>query len=774
MGLASLIARRSVVRRPGRALFSILGVALGVATVVGVTTLDHATMMGYARPRQAADRPDVEIVGANGAAAVRDLEGISAAARFFQNEAVVEPVSAELRAQVAGADERGDEALRCQLYAVEADSAAGLGLFGIERGRDLAPGADEVLIGPALARDRGLEPGDALLVSRPSRAARRRCVNGVLMPIEDGAVDAPEARLLRIVGVLTRERAGRAGGGNVVVVDHDVGLELFRGVEVGSRVWAKRDPSVDLERLQRTLAGAYSYTLNRGIVIGQAADERAFRTGVRMLGLLALVLGLYVIFHTLSMSLTERVLEVGTLHALGSARRQIGRVFFAEAAFLSGSGALLGAALGLLLAFAATRAGVTTLGVGKPVLGFPVPWGSVALLTLVGFGVALIGSVYPLVAIGGANTLRALRGEDALEGGARRQRGLRVAYGLLLALVVPGLYLVLVPVVGELTGELVATLLGVVGVLTGVVLLSLLLPAVLTVTCRVVARPLARAFPLAGQLATRALQEAPARVGVSACAIGLVAAGFVGLHGMTASLSGEVERWADEAVRHKVWVRGLEPTPFDAAAQHFLRYPGVRGVEKASARIYSPFLVVGASGVRMASYGPFFEDPTLLARFTDERTIVLSRRLAKDLGYGAADVVRLKARGGRTVEFEVLVTSDAYGYWTSPDERMYGVISDRWMANDFCLSSDVVDELCVRFDGSVPMDRDGHVGVLDASVRALQPDNDAFSLRTGADVRDYALRDIGRDFFVFDLLLFLMAGALERRQKHPVQDAETG
>ena len=46
MGLASLIARRSVVRRPG-SLFSIPGVALGVATVVGVVTPDHATIEGY-------------------------------------------------------------------------------------------------------------------------------------------------------------------------------------------------------------------------------------------------------------------------------------------------------------------------------------------------------------------------------------------------------------------------------------------------------------------------------------------------------------------------------------------------------------------------------------------------------------------------------------------------------------------------------------------------------------------------------------------------------
>ena len=124
----------------------------------------------------------------------------------------------------------------------------------------------------------------------------------------------------------SREGVGRAATGNVVVLDYDAALTLFRGVDVDARVWAKKDPGVDLERLRRSLSTTYSYALNRGVVIGQAADERAFRTGVRMLGLLALVLGLYVIFHTLSMSLKERVLEVGTLHALGSTRRQIARV----------------------------------------------------------------------------------------------------------------------------------------------------------------------------------------------------------------------------------------------------------------------------------------------------------------------------------------------------------------------------------------------------------------------------------------------------------------
>lgn len=757
MGLAALIARRSLLRRPGRSLFSILGIAVGVATVVGVVTLDHATIEGYARVRQVADRPDIELTAAGGVAGttedIASLEGISAASRFFRNEVLLERPGAEPARDAAP--------LRVPLVAIEAEYASSRALFGVAEGLDLDPEAatPEVLVGEALARDEGVGVGETIVLSRPPRVARTRCENGVLVEVETGEVDRPPALEFVVAGVLTRQGVGRTSGGNVVIVRYGDGEALFRGTKLEPRFWATKDPGVDLERLRRSLAASYSYSLNKGIVVGQSADERAFRMGVRMLGLLALVLGLYVIFHTLSMSLTERVTEVGTLHALGSSRGQIGRVFFTEAVLLSGAGAVGGAAIGVLLAFAATRAGVTTLGVGKTVVGFAVPWTNVAALTALGFAIALVGSVYPLVAIGGANTLRALRGEESVrraDGGASARR-FQLVYALLLAFLVPGLYLVLVPVVSQMTGELVATLLGAIGVMTVVVLLSLLLPAFLAGLCAVLARPLTRLFPFAGSMASRALSDAPARIGVSACAIALVVAGFVGLHGMTASLRGEVVAWSDEAVVDKVWVSSLPPTDFDALSAHLMHYPGVVGVEKGSARQYAPFLVIGTTSRTMGGYGPFAADPALAERFETERTMVLSRRLARDLDYAVGDLVKMKGTGGEVLEFEVIAISDAYGYWTRPDERMYGTISDRWMRSDFCVGSEVVDQVAVRFDRNAPMAEEGHVGVLAAALRDLHPEAPLPGIRTGLDVRAYALADIGRDFIVFDLLLGAMA-----------------
>ena len=58
MGLASTLARRSLLQRPARTLFSILGIAVGVATVVGVFTLDHNTIQGLQRRYEGPDSAD--------------------------------------------------------------------------------------------------------------------------------------------------------------------------------------------------------------------------------------------------------------------------------------------------------------------------------------------------------------------------------------------------------------------------------------------------------------------------------------------------------------------------------------------------------------------------------------------------------------------------------------------------------------------------------------------------------------------------------------------
>ena len=62
MKLASRIAWRSLVSRPGRTLTSILGIAVGVAAVLSVLIVDHNTILTEVLRRPSySGKPDVEI-----------------------------------------------------------------------------------------------------------------------------------------------------------------------------------------------------------------------------------------------------------------------------------------------------------------------------------------------------------------------------------------------------------------------------------------------------------------------------------------------------------------------------------------------------------------------------------------------------------------------------------------------------------------------------------------------------------------------------------------
>ncbi len=746
MGLARTLAGRSILSRPGRTLFSILGIALGVATVVGVVVLDHNTIIGLSLPSRERGRVDVEIrvprrQAAEDTRRLYEIEGVSLVARYFQQDATVRRADGD----------SADAPERVRLLAIDARYAAQLGIYRLAEGSDLpTEGGRQALIGRTLAGKLELEVGDPFWLARPRREGRKVCEDGKLVA-RGRESEAPTALRFTVAGILAREQVGRRSGGMVVLVDYQAGLALYEGgPRIQPMIWASLDREVDPEQLKPSLAEFGSYDLNPAAILGQAADERAFRMGVRMAGLLALVLGLYVIFHTLSMSLNERMKEVGTLHALGSTRAQIGRVFLSEALLLAGMGSALGLVGGIGLARLLLSLGITTLGTGKDVGIFVVPWGMVLALAGMGFGIALVGSVYPLVSLAGMNTLRVLRGDEhpaEPHGGG----GLRLLFALLLALVIPGLYLVIVPVVGRMTPELGMILLGALGALALVVVLSLILPAILSGVCIAITRPFRRLWPMAGLLSARAMRTAPARIGVSIAALSLVTAGFIGLEGMTASLAGEVDHWAEEALHDKVWVRDMPPTRFDAFAAHLHDYGIVLGVEKGGTGIHLPFLVQGVATRELAGYGPCAERPELLRALEEDQGMIVSRRLAQDQDLAVGDHYTITRADGRRETFTIVCVSDAYGHFPDPDERIYALIADHYIEDYFCLDTATVDTVSLRLAPGVGLDE------VRSAVEAFHGGPHHIRYRSGEEVHAAHREDIGRDFVLFDILVGLTA-----------------
>src|SRR5262245_22667140 len=96
MNLALTLAARSLTSHPGRAVFSILGVSVGIATAIAVFTLDHVTVLSRTRKLDPSFGADLEVRPSATLADPRSqllaLEGVAGVAAFFQNDVRVRPV----------------------------------------------------------------------------------------------------------------------------------------------------------------------------------------------------------------------------------------------------------------------------------------------------------------------------------------------------------------------------------------------------------------------------------------------------------------------------------------------------------------------------------------------------------------------------------------------------------------------------------------------------------------------------------------------------------
>jgi len=748
MGLALTTARHSLWKRPGRTLFSVLGIAVGIGTVVGVFTLDHNTVAGL-RLRHAAPtwEPDLDVRAMadmpDALGTLEGTDGIARAAAYFQNEVTVAAMNS---------DETGT-AQNATLLAADALAVLDLNAYSLAVGSDLDPASvdPQVLLGSKLAAALGIELGDAVLL-RPARPkARKECIEGRYIEAEEDETEGPPGLAFQVVGILAPEKLGRRSGGAIGLVDYSWGRELFRTARVDERFWVSRDPAVDVERLQSGLAQNFAFDIERSVLIGQTAEERAFRNGVRMAGLLALVLGLYVIFHTLSMSLVERVKEVATLHALGTTRAQIARIFFVEAVALSGLGGLGGLIGGIALARLLLAFGITTLGSGRYQSFFEVPWGIAIALTSMGVGVALLGSVFPLLRAKSTNTVAVLRGEMQSQRTSGGHTSFHLFAAVLLAGLLPALYFVVAPVLGESSGELVGVILLGVGLLGLFVAIPFLVPSLIAAVAVAVASPFRRWWPFSGSMAVQSMRESRRRVSVATSAIALVVASFVGLKSMTQSLHAEVEQWSEAALEDKLFVSGLPKRALDDIHNAVAALPQVRGIEGKSARIHDPFLIIGLDTAQLTEYGPIARDPGLLETMRKRHGMILSERLAMNLGYEVEDEVKVAhSSRGEVQSFRAVAVSDEYGYFPDPDERMYAVVHDDYLREYFCMGTNSPDRLALRLDAG------SDSGPVRAALTAAFP-GAKLAFLEGHEIRDLHTRDIDRDFFLFDVILSLTA-----------------
>ena len=252
-------------------------------------------------------------------------------------------------------------------------------------------------------------------------------------------------------------------------------------------------------------------------------------------GGIALFVGAFVIFNTLSITVAQRTKELATLRTLGASRRQVLRSVVLEGTVLGVVASAVGLGLGVLLAKGLTALfRAVDLEMPQAAMVFQTRTAVVAMLT--GTLVTLVASVWPAVRATRIAPIAAVR-----EGGMVVKRPSRktLVFGLVVtALSVFGLVYGLL---GEDVSAAVRALgigLGAFGLFIG---LAAIAPRLVRPLAHVVGLPAARLGGAAGRLAQENAVRNPGRTASTAAAlmIGLTLVSFVAVFGKALLASDE-------------------------------------------------------------------------------------------------------------------------------------------------------------------------------------------------------------------------------------------
>lgn len=747
MSLTSFIVSRNWASSRLRALLTLVGVALGVAIVVAIYVMDHNTIQSRLRtvdPQRG--QVDLEVQPVDASATVAATLAELGALRGVQGVAVW--------AEARGVARGPGNALDLAVFGMGPLPARSFAHYVVARGRDLTVADGDsatpgVLLGEGAAAALGVEVGATITLAEPPAMQRVVCKDGKLVPLPVESGKVPFELALQVVGVLAAERLGKREQQHVAVVALPFAERLR---PVGGKLFhLRREDGADLDRLKQELQGRFTVVDARSALIGEGADERAFRNGLKVLGGLALLLGMYVVFQTLSHSLVARIRQLGLLRCLGAGAGAITRIFLVDALLLGVVGSALGIGLGFLLARWLQSERISSLGLGKDWQTFEIPWFPVGWTAVLGVLFTLAGAMFPLIRARQLPALDILRARGLAPGaddGVDLMRGVHTWMFGLLVVALPAAYLGMTPLAVEEGGEMRMVLLQLVGILAMFGSVLLLAPGLTSGLGRVLLLPLRAVSPMAAWLVHKVLGRSAGRLAASVCGLAAVLLAVLGLKSLTHSLHAEVSVFGARALERRVFVT-CQPSEVGAVRAA----AGVAGV--ASLEIFEGeergggFLLRGldtaAAGGRDR---PLEQDQRLLAAYDDptRRTMVVSTRLAKVKGWQPGALVPLRDKNGAPVSYEVLAVDDRAGF--DSDERAFAIASPRWLRTDFCIP----DTCVTRFTVCLADGADGEqVGALVRTALAT-----ATGYKTGGFLEGYLRRDIQRDFRLFDLLLFLM------------------
>ncbi len=357
-----------------------------------------------------------------------------------------------------------------------------------------------------------------------------------------------------VAGILAEKGLSAAYDGNFIMMDIATAQTVFhmpgRINRVDLIVPTEQRAQVQ-QRLKKELPPGLQVTVPERQ--GQQAEKmlKAFQLNLMALSFIALLVAMFLIYNTMSISIIRRRTDIGTLRALGTARWQIMALFLSEALVQGIAGSLLGCGFGVFLATQAIKGVSSTVEIlytGMAVSGVEISGPILLQAFLLGVGLTVLSALPPVLEAASVSPAEATR------------RGSFESKVQNLSAILPVISLILwglaywaaqqpsvdgFPIYGH-----TASLLTVLGV-------ALVMPWFLKYTLRLLKRPMKGLFGAEGRLAVENLQGALARTSVAVASLMVAIAMTVSLAVMIGSFRTTVKAWVQQSIQADIWIEPL-------------------------------------------------------------------------------------------------------------------------------------------------------------------------------------------------------------------------
>ena len=531
-----------------RTALTTAGIVLGVAVFVGMHTANSSVLLAFSRTvDRIAGKTELQVTAGEAGFHEEVLEKVQAASTVRVAVPVIEAVvDTNLKGQgnllVLGVDMTGDRTLRD--YDLDGDDAV----------------VDDPLV--------FLAQPDSIILSKEF-AEKNQIAVGSRVTL--GTVEGQKPFTVR--GVMKSSGLTSAFGGNLAVMDIYAAQHMFgRG-----RSFDRIDLAVKEGRTIKDAEQELTAMLGPGFQVdppsgrGQQFEAMlaAYSMMVGISSLFALFIGMFIIYNSFSIAVTQRRSEIGILRALGATREQIRWLFLGESAVTGLIGSIGGLVFGILIArgIAASIGSLISDVYGVAQRADEVSTSPPLLLLALAIGIAtsIVAAAIPAHSAARVDPVQALqKGKyQVLSQGESR---LRAVLGLVLGAV----SLVCLSVGSSRTVFYTGYVLAIVVALLISPLLSLILAKGL--------RPILKwARPVEGALAADSLIQSPRRTSASVAALMLSLALVIAFAGMARASYSSIIDWMETALNPELFIM-----PSQSIVVRSMRFPAAMGPEVAA------------------------------------------------------------------------------------------------------------------------------------------------------------------------------------------------